>query len=172
MFFIYSGSHGQQLSSELVSACSQRLRKARWPWRAVAVCTEIGDGPARPLVGGSGNLINSFIVSSLLAKTTLHFMRNTEGVVAALSGQEWCHQCFLRDVDGPLIMVPLRRSCLSEEEGRIVTSLLFFFPSLLFFFPSLSPLKYSLGETKRGNETLSGLPQLWDQQSHTAWRRG
>lgn len=59
-----------------------------------AVCTEIGDGPARPLVGGSGNSINSFIVSSLLAKTTLHFMRNTEGVVAALSGQEWCHQCF------------------------------------------------------------------------------
>lgn len=29
---------------------------------------------------------------------------------------------------------------------------------LLFFFPSLSPLKYSLGKTKKGNETLSGLP--------------
>lgn len=41
-----------------------------------AVCTEIWDGP---LVGGSGNSLNSFIVSSLLAKTTLHFVRNTEG---------------------------------------------------------------------------------------------
>lgn len=40
-----------------------------------------------------------------------------------------------------------------EEEGRIVTC-------LLFFFPSLSPLKYSLGKTKKGNETLSGFPQL------------
>lgn len=70
--------------------------------------------------------------------------------MAALTGQEWCHQCF-SDGHGPPIMVPLRRCCLFEEEGRIVTS-------LLFFFPSLSPLKYSLGKTEKGNETLSGLP--------------
>lgn len=38
-----------------------------------------------------------------------------------------------------------------EEDGRIVTS-------LFFSFPSLSPLKYSLGKTKKGNETLTGLP--------------
>lgn len=57
-----------------------------------------------------------------------------------------------------------------EKDGRIVTS-------LLFSFPSLSPLKYSLGKTKNRNETLSGLPPagglevVWDPQSHAVWRR-
>lgn len=40
-----------------------------------------------------------------------------------------------------------------EEEGRIVTS-------LLFFFPSLSPLKYTLGKTKREMKRRVGYTQL------------
>lgn len=95
MFFIYSASHSQQLSSERVSLPVARgCARLAGHGEVFAVCTEIWDGPRRPLVGGSGNWLNLFIVSSLLAKTTLHFMRNAEGVVAALTGHERRHQRF------------------------------------------------------------------------------
>lgn len=91
----YSASRSQQLSSERMSLpVASGCARLAGHGEVFAVCTEIWDGPGRPLVGGSGNSLNSFIVSSQLAKTTLHFMRNAEGVVAALTGQEWCHQRF------------------------------------------------------------------------------
>lgn len=52
---------------------------------------------------GVGIRLTSLTVPSLLAKTTLHFTRNAELVVTALTGQARCHQRFSkgRDADGP-----------------------------------------------------------------------
>lgn len=61
--------------------------------------------PEGPWWVGVGIRLTLFTVSSLPAKTTLRFTRNTELVVTALTGQARCHPRFSEgwDADGLLV---------------------------------------------------------------------